>query len=168
MIQLRCAQAMKPIRSPGAAAPIRNLGADKSTRLSITISPLYLTQFTGINMIQLGRLICGKFMDTPAGWLLRRYYRYYMMPWAVRRGYNSNLQWSDVAFAHDGNVNQNDLQIFFDNHRNGNGIWKWSHYFDIYNRHFCKYRDREVNVLEIGVYSGGSLEMWERYFGNKS
>jgi hypothetical protein len=120
-------------------------------------------------MIQLGRLMRRKFADTRAGWLLRRYYRYYMMPSAVRRGYYSNLQWSDVVFTHGNHtLNNNDFQKYFDNHTSGNGIWKWYHYFDIYDRHFHKFREQEVNVLEIGVYSGGSLEMWERYFGEKA
>ncbi len=44
-------------------------------------------------------------------------------------------------------------------------IWKWDHYFDVYHRHFGKFVGRDVNVLEIGVYSGGSLEMWKAYFG---
>jgi hypothetical protein len=47
----------------------------------------------------------------------------------------------------------------------GRGIWKWNHYFDIYDRHFQRFRGREVHILEIGVYSGGSLEMWRDYFG---
>jgi len=42
------------------------------------------------------------------------------------------------------------------------------HYLNIYDHHFCKFRGQEVNVLEIGIYSGGSLEMWERYFGTKA
>jgi 23S rRNA U2552 (ribose-2'-O)-methylase RlmE/FtsJ len=59
----------------------------------------------------------------------------------------------------------NPLSTYFDAHREGRGIWKWRHYFDIYHRHFNKFRGRAVNVLEIGVYSGGSLDMWRHYFG---
>jgi hypothetical protein len=59
----------------------------------------------------------------------------------------------------------NPLKAFFDSRKEGRGIWKWSHYFDIYHRHFSKFVGRKVNVLEIGVYSGGSLEMWKEYFG---
>jgi len=33
------------------------------------------------------------------------------------------------------------------------------HYFDIYDRHFSAFREREVSILEVGIYSGGSLEM---------
>jgi hypothetical protein len=55
--------------------------------------------------------------------------------------------------------------MFFEAHKKGHGIWKWNHYFDIYHRHFSRFRGQEVHVLEIGIYSGGSLEMWKDYFG---
>ena len=59
----------------------------------------------------------------------------------------------------------NDLQKFVEARREGRGIWKWRHYFDVYEKHFSRFRGQEVHVLEIGVYSGGSLEMWRDYFG---
>lgn len=59
----------------------------------------------------------------------------------------------------------NPFEAFFYSHTEGRGIWKWGHYFDIYHRHFSKFIGREVHVLEVGVYSGGSLEMWKHYFG---
>lgn len=43
---------------------------------------------------------------------------------------------------------------------------KWSHYFEIYHRHFSRFRGQPVNLLEIGIYSGGSLPMWLSYFGD--
>lgn len=61
----------------------------------------------------------------------------------------------------------NPLRDYFENHFEGNGIWKWRHYFEIYQRHFSKFVDRGVNVLEIGIYSGGSLDMWRSYFGTQ-
>lgn len=58
------------------------------------------------------------------------------------------------------------LEAFFDARAEGPGIWKWRHYFDIYHRHFNELREREnLVVLEIGIYSGGSLDMWRDYFG---
>jgi SAM-dependent methyltransferase len=42
---------------------------------------------------------------------------------------------------------------------------KWLHYFDIYERHFDAFRGKRPTVLEIGVFHGGSLEMWRDYFG---
>src|SRR5579864_8038519 len=63
-------------------------------------------------------------------------------------------------------VKPNPLREFFDSHQEGRGIWKWNHYFDIYHQHFSRFRGRNVRVLEIGIYSGGSLEMWRDYFGS--
>ena len=60
----------------------------------------------------------------------------------------------------------NDLEKYFNNNQK-NLIHKWNHYFDIYNRYFSRFRDIPVNVLEIGVSHGGSLQMWKDYFGSK-
>ena len=58
------------------------------------------------------------------------------------------------------------LEAFFDTRTQGPGIWKWRHYFDIYHRHFNPLRQRDnLVILEIGIYSGGSLDMWRDYFG---
>jgi hypothetical protein len=59
----------------------------------------------------------------------------------------------------------NPLLSYFNAHTKGPGLWKWLHYFDIYHRHFSKFVGQEVHVLEIGIYSGGSLGMWREYFG---
>ena len=58
----------------------------------------------------------------------------------------------------------NDLERFFsseDHHL----ITKWKHYFEIYDRYLSRYRDTAVNIMEIGVFHGGSLQMWRDYFG---
>jgi hypothetical protein len=44
-------------------------------------------------------------------------------------------------------------------------IHKWAHYFPIYERHFAGWRNKSVTFLEIGVFRGGSLQMWQRFFG---
>src|SRR5690349_20921641 len=54
----------------------------------------------------------------------------------------------------------NPLREYFDRVSTGPGVWKWLHYFDIYHRHLSKFRGRPVSIVEIGVYSGGSLSMW--------
>ena len=41
---------------------------------------------------------------------------------------------------------------------------KWALYISEYDRLFYPLRDREINVLEIGVQNGGSLEIWATYF----
>jgi hypothetical protein len=60
---------------------------------------------------------------------------------------------------------QNPLWDYFESHRAGQGIWKWTHYFEIYQRHLSKFVGRSPHVVEIGIYSGGSLPMWRPYFG---
>lgn len=47
----------------------------------------------------------------------------------------------------------------------GRLVNKWIHYLDIYDRHFAVYRNTPVRMLEIGVFKGGSLDMWRDYFG---
>jgi hypothetical protein len=54
-------------------------------------------------------------------------------------------------------------EYYFKN--SGRLIHKWHHYFDIYHRHFEAFRHRSPVVVEIGVFHGGSLEMWRHYFG---
>lgn len=57
----------------------------------------------------------------------------------------------------------NDLQRFCEQHQ-GRILRKWVHYFNIYDRYFSKYRDRPIVMVEIGVFKGGSLQMWKSYF----
>ena len=56
-------------------------------------------------------------------------------------------------------------QYFYSN--TGKTIHKWLHYFEIYDRHFSKFIGKEITILEIGVFQGGSLELWSNYFGSK-
>ncbi len=72
-----------------------------------------------------------------------------------------------ITNVNNSRVYKNPLEIYFDSHKEGRGVWKWEHYFEIYHSHFAKFIDREVNVLEVGIYSGGSLDMWKEYFGQK-
>jgi hypothetical protein len=41
---------------------------------------------------------------------------------------------------------------------------KWHHYFPIYEELFQRFRDQPIRMLEIGVFRGGSLKMWKRWF----
>jgi hypothetical protein len=50
-------------------------------------------------------------------------------------------------------------------HHTGRRVDKWRHYFEIYDRHFDRFRGKRIRVLEIGVDHGGSLQLWKRYFG---
>ena len=59
----------------------------------------------------------------------------------------------------------NPLYAHFIANRSGPVLDKWPHYFPIYARHLDRFRGRPVRVLEIGVYRGGGLELWQRYLG---
>lgn len=89
--------------------------------------------------------------------------------WGVQRDIVDGYRWTFEAqeippvavAAADGNP----IETFFDTNLTGPGIWKWRHYFDAYHRHLAPFRGTPVHVLEIGIYSGGSLRMWRDYFG---
>jgi hypothetical protein len=58
----------------------------------------------------------------------------------------------------------NDLEKYF-SENTGRLIHKWKHYFEIYDRHFSRFRGTDVHIVEFGVSQGGSLQMWKQYFG---
>ncbi|UXN06016.1 class I SAM-dependent methyltransferase [Bartonella sp. HY761] len=43
---------------------------------------------------------------------------------------------------------------------------KWSIYIDTYHNQLSSYQDKNINMLEVGVQNGGSLEIWAKYFKN--
>lgn len=52
-------------------------------------------------------------------------------------------------------------------------ISKWHHYLPLYDRYFSKYRDscspnNKLIIIEFGVCKGGSLDMWNAYFGKEN
>ena len=47
-------------------------------------------------------------------------------------------------------------------------LHKWNHYFDIYERHLSRFRGKNLVMLEIGVFGGGSLDMWRAYLGTEA
>jgi hypothetical protein len=59
----------------------------------------------------------------------------------------------------------NPLWVYFDRYTRGPVVHKWVQYFDVYHRYFGKHVGRNVTLLEIGVQSGGSIGMWQNYFG---
>jgi len=54
-------------------------------------------------------------------------------------------------------------------HHEGKLIHKWDHYFDVYEKYFSRYRGtgKKINILEIGIWHGGSMQLWKKYFGDK-
>ncbi|MCB1224377.1 MAG: class I SAM-dependent methyltransferase [Verrucomicrobiales bacterium] len=87
--------------------------------------------------------------------------------WLRGRKVGANLQ--PMRAAHGGGggepVVDNALWTYFQNNHTGPGIWKWHHYFEAYDRHLAKFRGQSPVVMEVGIYSGGSLGMWRSYFG---
>lgn len=60
------------------------------------------------------------------------------------------------------------LRSYFNNVAEGPGIWKWLHYFELYHRHLARYIGTDATLVEVGVYSGGSLGMWQEYLGPRA
>lgn len=58
----------------------------------------------------------------------------------------------------------NPLEALFFGHE-GRLVHKWHHYLEIYHRHLQAFRGRSPVLVEIGVFHGGSLEIWKDYFG---
>jgi len=85
-----------------------------------------------------------------------------------RRFSATHMNGKERADSRPFGAEDNPLEIYFKTHKVGRGIWKWNHYFKVYHRHLRKFRGRKVNILEIGIYSGGSLEMWRNYFGEEA
>ncbi|WP_295159061.1 class I SAM-dependent methyltransferase [uncultured Brachyspira sp.] len=67
----------------------------------------------------------------------------------------------------DENKDKADLHNYFLNNK-GEAIFKHLPFFDIYERHFSKYRGKDINMMEIGVGSGGAVKMWREYFKNNN
>lgn len=53
--------------------------------------------------------------------------------------------------------------LFFANQ--GKLAHKWISYLPFYDEMLAPYRGKPIKMLEIGVFRGGSLELWRNYFG---
>ncbi|MBU3558525.1 hypothetical protein [Polynucleobacter sp. Nonnen-W13] len=62
----------------------------------------------------------------------------------------------------------NPLIEYLEQNPNGRVVHRWRHYFDIYHRHFSRFRGESITMIEIGIFNGGSLRMWKDYFGPKA
>ena len=65
------------------------------------------------------------------------------------------------------NLATTDFERLIYSHK-GRIVYKWLHYPHIYEREFAHYRNTDVNFLEIGIFKGGSIELWRKYFGEKA
>ena len=50
----------------------------------------------------------------------------------------------------------------------GHTAYKWHHYLALYDRHLSRFRGGPVRILELGIFHGGSLQIWKRYFGERA
>lgn len=82
----------------------------------------------------------------------------------VARGQGFADTWSPVEGSETAPPD-NALRRYFDGNTSGPGIWKWDHYFEVYDRHLHRFVDTPAHLLEVGIYSGGSLPMWLDYLG---
>ncbi len=56
------------------------------------------------------------------------------------------------------------LRKVFEGH-SGRYILKIDHFFDVYEKHFSRFRNTRMRILEIGINEGGSMLLWRNYFG---
>jgi hypothetical protein len=56
------------------------------------------------------------------------------------------------------------LRTLYEEHSTGKVSHKWDLYLDLYDRALGPYRDRPIDMVEVGVQNGGSLEIWSQYF----
>lgn len=61
----------------------------------------------------------------------------------------------------------NEFANFFWNKNKKLKIHKWHHYFEIYERFLSCFKNKYPIILEIGLWQGGSCEMWNDYFQGK-
>lgn len=60
---------------------------------------------------------------------------------------NSLNKIKEIYQSHEGNISQ-----------------KFESYLLAYEKNFLKYKELPINILEVGVQNGGSLEIWSKYF----
>ena len=63
-----------------------------------------------------------------------------------------------------GEAASSELERQFYAHK-GRVVHKWTHYLPIYDQYFARFRGTGIRMLEVGVFKGGSLELWRDYLG---
>jgi cephalosporin hydroxylase len=74
---------------------------------------------------------------------------------------------SNVAMAKDSTAAKSafTFQGWYNTHATGRGIWKWNNALDAYQRHMGPMADTPLKLVEVGVQSGGSIQMWQAVLG---
>lgn len=70
----------------------------------------------------------------------------------------------DIKSVTDQERNFTDLHRMFYGH-DGLPVMKWKNYLSVYDRYLSRFRNKPTKILEIGVFNGGSLDLWRKYFG---
>lgn len=60
-----------------------------------------------------------------------------------------------------------ELTEIFDSFDEGR-CFKWRHYLPLYERYLERFRGTDCSYLEIGVFRGGSLDLFKRYLGEQA
>jgi hypothetical protein len=47
-------------------------------------------------------------------------------------------------------------------------LYKMEHYLEIYDQMLATYQGKDIRFLEIGIYKGGSMPMWQGFFGERA
>lgn len=71
------------------------------------------------------------------------------------------------VYSGDTMIKSTFFQEYFRDYQ-GKELLKPRFYFDIYERYTSSYRGSDVHFLEIGVFKGGSLDMWHSFLGKQS
>ena len=74
-----------------------------------------------------------------------------------------------LAQEGDAHKNNNPLRKIYDNYKGPEGFHHWKGYAKHYHRHFSRFyhSSKNIQMLEIGVQSGGSSRIWSQYFGKR-
>ena len=61
----------------------------------------------------------------------------------------------------------NKMEDFFYNADKVGDIFKLTNYFKAYENHMKRFIGKNPVMVEIGIWKGGSLQMWNNYFDYK-
>lgn len=75
------------------------------------------------------------------------------------------LLWLSAAYASE-YKEMDDLALQFDGSRASGKGSNWHNYTEIYSRYFAHLKDQPIKFLEIGIFEGNGVLMWEQYFKN--
>ena len=70
---------------------------------------------------------------------------------AIFKKYFMKVNFSKIFLSHKGNLAD-----------------KWNSYLFVYDKTLSECAGRNINILEVGVNNGGSLEIWSKFFGSSS